>query len=78
MREHRPGKGEPLYMPFIEERTTEYLIDIHTHIAPNVDDGSKSMEMSLAMLRSEAEQGAKPFSSLRTAALSEAPGPRTL
>lgn len=46
-------------MPFIERRTTEYLIDTHTHIAPNVDDGSSSMEMSLAMLRSEAEQGAK-------------------
>lgn len=33
------------------------LIDIHTHITPNVDDGSRSMEMSLEMLRSEAEQG---------------------
>ena len=50
-------KSEP--MPFIEDRTTEYLIDTHTHIAPGVDDGSSSMEMSLAMLRSEAEQGAK-------------------
>ena len=46
-------------MPFIERRTTEYLIDTHTHIAPNVDDGSSSINMSLAMLRSEAEQGAK-------------------
>lgn len=46
-------------MPFIERRSTEYLIDTHTHIAPNVDDGSSNMEMSLAMLRSEAEQGAK-------------------
>lgn len=26
------------------------LIDIHTHITPNVDDGSHSMEMSLEML----------------------------
>ena len=50
-------KSEP--MPFIEDRTTEYLIDTHTHIAPGVDDGAGSMEMSLAMLRSEAEQGAK-------------------
>ena len=33
------------------------LIDIHTHITPNVDDGSISMEMSLEMLRSEAAQG---------------------
>ena len=49
-------KIEP--MSFIEDRTTEYLIDTHTHIAPGVDDGAGSMEMSLAMLRSEAEQGA--------------------
>ena len=33
------------------------LIDIHTHITPNVDDGSSSIEMSLEMLRSEAAQG---------------------
>ena len=46
-------------MPFSDGRTTEYLIDTHTHIAPGVDDGAGSMEMSLAMLRSEAEQGAK-------------------
>ena len=50
-------RSEP--MPFSDGRTTEYLIDTHTHIAPGVDDGAGSMEMSLAMLRSEAEQGAK-------------------
>ena len=33
------------------------MIDIHTHITPNVDDGSSSIEMSLEMLRSEAAQG---------------------
>lgn len=33
------------------------LIDIHTHITPNVDDGSFSIEMSLDMLRSEVTQG---------------------
>ena len=33
------------------------LIDIHTHITPNVDDGSSSIEMSLEMLRSEVAQG---------------------
>ena len=33
------------------------LIDIHTHITPNVDDGSSGIEMSLEMLRREAAQG---------------------
>ena len=33
------------------------MIDIHTHITPNVDDGSSSIEMSLEMLRSEVAQG---------------------
>lgn len=38
------------------------MIDIHTHITPNVDDGSSGMEMSLEMLRSEVAQGvAKAF-----------------
>lgn len=31
-------------------------IDIHTHITPNVDDGSSSIEMSLDMLRSEVDE----------------------
>lgn len=33
------------------------IIDIHTHTTPSVDDGSKSMEMSLQMLCSIADQG---------------------
>ncbi|NQU67714.1 MAG: phosphotransferase [Candidatus Marinimicrobia bacterium] len=33
------------------------MIDFHNHILPNMDDGSKSLEMSLSMLRSAAEQG---------------------
>ena len=33
------------------------MIDFHTHILPGMDDGSKSVEMSLAMLRMEAAQG---------------------
>ena len=33
------------------------IIDIHTHITPNVDDGARDIEMSLEMLRSEAAQG---------------------
>ena len=32
-------------------------IDLHSHILPQLDDGSDSVEMSLAMLRREAEQG---------------------
>ena len=33
------------------------ITDFHSHILPNVDDGSKSVEESIAMLRLEAEQG---------------------
>ena len=33
------------------------MVDIHTHILPGVDDGSKNVDMSLAMLRMELEQG---------------------
>lgn len=35
------------------------MLDLHTHILPGVDDGSKSVEQSLAMLRAEAEAGVK-------------------
>ena len=35
------------------------MIDFHTHILPNIDDGSSSLEMSIRMLRMEAEQGVK-------------------
>ncbi len=35
------------------------LTDFHTHILPGIDDGSASLEESLAMLRKEAEQGVK-------------------
>lgn len=33
------------------------VVDFHSHILPGIDDGSKSLEQSLAMLRMEAEQG---------------------
>jgi len=33
------------------------MIDFHSHILPNVDDGSESMEESLEMLRRSYEQG---------------------
>ena len=33
------------------------IVDFHSHILPNVDDGSTSVEESIAMLRMEAEQG---------------------
>ena len=33
------------------------MLDIHSHILPKMDDGSKSVEMSLEMLRSSKEQG---------------------
>lgn len=33
------------------------IIDFHSHVLPQIDDGSDSLEMSLAMLKKEAEQG---------------------
>lgn len=33
------------------------MVDFHTHILPKIDDGSKSSEESVAMLRAEWEQG---------------------
>lgn len=33
------------------------IVDFHSHILPGVDDGSRSVEESLALLRMEAEQG---------------------
>ena len=33
------------------------MVDFHTHILPGMDDGSKDVEQSLAMLRMEREQG---------------------
>ncbi|AUD64513.1 hypothetical protein BK011_02030 [Tenericutes bacterium MZ-XQ] len=33
------------------------MIDIHTHILPNVDDGSKDLETSIQMIEKEIEQG---------------------
>ena len=33
------------------------LIDFHSHVLPGIDDGSKSVEMSIEMLREEKRQG---------------------
>ena len=33
------------------------MIDIHNHVLPNVDDGSKSINMSLNMMKHAFEQG---------------------
>ena len=33
------------------------MLDLHTHILPGIDDGSRSVKMSLSMLRREARQG---------------------
>lgn len=32
-------------------------VDFHTHILPGIDDGSKSLQESISLLRAEAEQG---------------------
>ena len=34
-------------------------IDLHTHLLPHMDDGSKDTAMSLELLRRQAEQGVK-------------------
>ena len=33
------------------------MVDIHNHVLPNVDDGSKSINMSLNMLKHAFDQG---------------------
>lgn len=33
------------------------IVDFHSHILPGIDDGSKSLEQSVAMLKMEREQG---------------------
>ena len=33
------------------------VIDFHSHILPGIDDGSPSVEQSIAMLQAEAAQG---------------------
>ena len=35
------------------------MIDFHNHVLPNLDDGAKSMEMTLDMLREASNQGIK-------------------
>lgn len=35
----------------------DHIIDLHSHLLPQLDDGSDSVEMSLKMLRREKEQG---------------------
>ena len=39
------------------------MFDFHTHILPSIDDGSKSVEMSLQMIRELARQGATGIAS---------------
>ena len=38
------------------EKKNQY-VDIHCHILPEVDDGARNLEESLAMLRQEVKQG---------------------
>ena len=47
------------------EKKNQY-IDIHCHILPEVDDGARNLEESLAMLRQEVKQGMDPDSAPET------------
>lgn len=40
-----------------QEQRWRHMVDIHSHILPRMDDGSKSVEESIAMLKASAEQG---------------------
>ena len=33
------------------------MVDIHNHVLPNIDDGSKSIDMSISMLEHAFNQG---------------------
>ena len=33
------------------------LVDVHCHVLPEMDDGSEAVDVSLAILRQEKEQG---------------------
>ncbi|ETJ32257.1 Capsular polysaccharide biosynthesis protein, partial [human gut metagenome] len=35
------------------------MIDIHSHIIPGIDDGSRSMEMTIEMLKTAEQSGIK-------------------
>lgn len=35
------------------------MIDLHTHILPDIDDGARDVETSLALIKAEKEQGVK-------------------
>jgi protein-tyrosine phosphatase len=50
----RPGNPERTVMKkeFIKD-----IVDLHSHVLPGIDDGAKSMEESLAMLRAAESQG---------------------
>lgn len=53
--------GNPLFCQriFLLKSGAIMITDFHTHILPGVDDGSRSVEMSIEMLQSMAKQGVK-------------------
>lgn len=46
-----------LYHPFSLFLIGYKMIDLHNHVLPDLDDGSKSMKMSINMLKNAVEQG---------------------
>lgn len=45
--------------PPIERKSFNYLVDIHGHYLPGIDDGASNVEMSIAMIKSAYKQGVR-------------------